>query len=88
MCQGQGLVPLLGAPYETKLHNCHPDAEGLGQSRVHELPQLGPPVSVDFPFINLTLAPCSKKKRKTPPSFSQLDSGSLALCLAVDLKAL
>lgn len=32
MHQGQILVPLLGAPQKTKLHNCYPHAEGLSWS--------------------------------------------------------
>lgn len=32
MNQEQAQVPVLKAPQKTKLHNCHPDAGGLGQS--------------------------------------------------------
>ena len=37
MCQGQVLVFLLGAPQKTKVHYCHPDAEGLGRSHANSL---------------------------------------------------
>lgn len=30
MHQAQVLAPMLGAPQKTSLHNCHPNAEGLG----------------------------------------------------------
>ena len=32
------VVPLLRAPQTTKLQNCHPDAEGLGQSYISSQP--------------------------------------------------
>lgn len=33
----QVLVPLLGPPQKNKLHHCHPDAEGRGQSHAFSL---------------------------------------------------
>lgn len=37
MCQEQVLVPFLGSPQQTKLHNWHKDSEDLGQSHTSSL---------------------------------------------------
>ena len=63
MYQEQVLVPLLGAPQKTKLHNCHSDADGLGRSQAGSLAvcpesmsshKLMPAVSAGFPIMIFT----------------------------------
>ena len=89
MHQGQVLVLLLGAPQKTKLHNCYPDAEGLGCTHDSSLTihseslstyKLRSAVSVGFPIIILT----NFAHIISSPSL-QLDSWNLAQCLVVDL---
>ena len=76
------MIPLLGAPQQTKLHNCHPQAQGLGQYCVPAEVQslylrsvsLWVPPSWSWPRGNTNLLPSS-----------QLDFRSQAQCLTVDL---
>ena len=80
MHQEQVLVPLLGTPQKTKLHNCHPDAEGLGQSHACSLAvrpesvssqKLRSVVSVGFSIMILTLP----LAHTTPPLFKWTPRG-------------